>query len=328
MARADLLLTLVRAATRGDQPLVRKAIQAMVAEERSKQHTVLAEQLEQLIQMNGNGAKVELLPVRTPTGHDLIQEITPTKTLAEILLNKSTRATVDQLIEEHHRSDLLRSYNLRPRNRILLTGAPGNGKTSLAEAIAHALMVPLVVVRYDSLITSYLGETATRLRRLFEFAHTRRCVLFFDEFDTLGKERGDIHETGEIKRVVSSLLLQIDDLPAHVVVISATNHPELLDRAVWRRFQLRFEMPRPTRNQIKEYFDFISQKLSFQLGLSHRTIADRLIGANFSELEDFVSDVARSYVLALPGADAKAIATAKLQQWKSHASGDHRKTRK
>jgi len=103
-------------------------------------------------------------------------------------------------------------------------------------------MVPFVIARYDGLITSYLGETATRLRRLLEFAHTRQCVLFFDEFDTLGKERDDIHETGEIKRVVSSLLLHIDDLPAHVVVVCATNHPELLDRAVWRRFQLKLQL--------------------------------------------------------------------------------------
>ena len=97
-------------------------------------------------------------------------------------------------------------------------------------------MVPLIVARYDGLIGSYLGETASRLRRLFDFARSRACVLFFDEFDTLGKERGDVHETGEIKRVVSSLLMQIDSLPDHVFVITATNHPELLDKAVWRRY--------------------------------------------------------------------------------------------
>ena len=100
------------------------------------------------------------------------------------------------------------------------------------------MAVPLVSVRYESVIASYLGETAVRLSRLFDQVRTRRCVLFFDEFDVVGKERGDLHETGEIKRVVSSLLLQIDTLPSSVVAISATNHPELLDRAVWRRFQL------------------------------------------------------------------------------------------
>lgn len=100
----------------------------------------------------------------------------------------------------------------------------------IAEAIAQALMVPLLVVRYDYLIGSYLGETTQRLRKLFDFVRSRACVLFLDEFDTLGKERGDIRETGEIKRVVSSLLLQIDNLPTHFVIVTATNHLELLDK--------------------------------------------------------------------------------------------------
>ena len=133
-----------------------------------------------------------------------------------------------ELIEEHRRADLLRAHNLEPRHRVLLTGPPGNGKTSFAEALATELAVPLLSVRYESLIASYLGETAVRFSRLFDQVRVRRCVLFFDEFDVVGKERGDVHETGEIKRVVSSLLLQIDALPSHVVAVSATNHPELL----------------------------------------------------------------------------------------------------
>jgi len=332
MARADLLLSLVKAATGGDQPLVQKTVEAMIAEERSKHHTVLADQLDKLVHANGNGngheRKAEIATPRSGTGSELVQEITPRRTLADIVLSGPIREAVDELVQEHHRTDLLRSYNLRPRNRMLLTGPPGNGKTSLAEALAHALMVPFVVVRYDGLITSYLGETASRLRRLFEYAHTRRCLLFFDEFDTLGKERGDIHETGEIKRVVSSLLLQIDDLPSHVVVVSATNHPELLDRAVWRRFQLRLELPYPTQAQISEYLELISQRLNFELGLSHKALAGKLNGASFSELEDFISDVARKYVLALPGGEPKTIVASKLRQWKVRAPATGRKAGK
>jgi AAA+ superfamily predicted ATPase len=99
--------------------------------------------------------------------------------------------------------------------------------------------VQLFVVRYEAMIGSFLGETAGRLKRVFDYARRTPCVLFFDEFDSVGKERGDIHETGEIKRVVTSLLMQIDDLPSYTIVVAATNHAELLDRAVWRRFQLR-----------------------------------------------------------------------------------------
>ncbi|MGV2196779.1 AAA family ATPase [Agrobacterium vitis] len=144
-----------------------------------------------------------------------------------------------QLIEEHMRADVLRTHGYEPRHRVLLSGPPGNGKTSFAEAIAEGLGLPFFVVRYDALIGSYLGETNARLRKFFDYVRTRPSVLFFDEFDSIGKERGDTHETGEIKRVVSFLLMQLDQLPSYVLVIAATNHAELLDRAVWRRFQMR-----------------------------------------------------------------------------------------
>ena len=230
------------------------------------------------------------------------------------------RRTCDELVEEHHRADLLRSYNLEPRHRVLVVGPPGNGKTSLAEAIAQALMVPLAVVRYEGLIGSYLGETSERLQRIFERASARACVLFFDEFDTLGKERGDTHETGEIKRVVSSLLLQVDALPAHVVVVCATNHPELLDRAVWRRFQIRITLPPPTRVQISTYLAQSAERMDLDLGYATRTMADKLATASFAELEELMADILRRRVMMGADADVKEIVRARLHQWQKRAT--------
>ena len=316
MARSDLLISLVKAGTSGDQVSFRKAVEALIAEERAKKHEILAEQLAQFLRRNGSGLPNGETKSGIPTSiHDLFFELTPKQQIDELILPENVIAACRDLVEEHCRRDLLRSHNLSPRNRILLAGPPGNGKTSLAEALANALMVPLVVARYDGLIASYLGETASRLRRLFDHVRTRACLLFFDEFDTIGKERGDSHETGEIKRVVSSLLLQIDSLPTHVVVVTATNHPELLDRAVWRRFQLRLELPPPTRTQIERYFAAIESRLNFSLGVSPSTLAQKLGGANFSELEDFAADVARRYVLSLPDANVKGIAADCLSQW-------------
>lgn len=317
MPRADLLLSLIRAATAGDQALVRKTVEAMAAEERAKRHEVLADQIERQLHQNGTPPRLDLAPPKHQPGSDVVQERTPGRTLSDLVLADTVERAVRELIQEHHRADLLRSYNLSPRNRILLTGAPGNGKTSLAEAIAHGLMVPFIIVRYDAVITSYLGETATRLRRVFEYAHTRRCVLFFDEFDTLGKERGDVHETGEIKRVVSSLLLQIDDLPSHVVVISATNHPELLDRAVWRRFQLQLELRPPSRLLIERYLEAISQKAGLSFGVNRKSLATALNGSSFSQIEDFLTDIMRTYVLCLPGGDMRKIVTTKMCEWRA-----------
>ncbi|MDP3911996.1 MAG: ATP-binding protein, partial [Gemmatimonadales bacterium] len=237
MARADLLLDIVRAGARGDQTLFRKALEALVAEERAKQHHVLADRLASHLQQNGSSAHAQPSPVRrNGQASDLFFEVEPRRRLDDLILPDVVAEACRELVEEHNRADLLRAHNLEPRHRVLVAGPPGNGKTSLAEALASELAVSLLVVRYESVIASYLGETAVRLSRLFEQVRTQRCVLFFDEFDVVGKERGDIHETGEIKRVVSSLLLQVDALPSYVVVVTATNHPELLDRAVWRRF--------------------------------------------------------------------------------------------
>src|SRR5262249_45938855 len=228
----------------------------------------------------------------------LFTETVPAKTLDQLILPAHVRIACDRLVEEQHRRDLLRSYNLEPRHRVLLVGAPGTGKTSLAEALATELMLPLVSVRYDAIIGSYLGETASRLSTLFDQIRMQNCLLFFDEFDTIGKERGDVHETGEIKRVVSSLLLQVDALPSHVVVVTATNHPELLDRAVWRRFQLRLELPLPLEEQICEWLLLIEKDLDVQLGSRLGKAAQLLRGLSFAELADFSNDLRRRIVLS------------------------------
>ena len=321
MSRADLIVNLVKAGSQGDQQLLRSTVEAMAAEERAKQHHQLADRLVE----NLGAAKAR---PRSPEvvrsfdgGHGgLLYEIEPQRALDTMMVGDTVRSACRELVEEQHRRDLLRSYGLEPRHRLLLSGAPGNGKTSLAEALATELMVPLFVVRYEAVIGSFLGETSGRLKRLFDFVRTHQCVLFFDEFDTLGKERGDTHETGEIKRVVSSLLLQIDALPSHVVVVTATNHAELLDRAVWRRFQLRLELPAPTATQKEEWFVRLQERLGLPLGMTPKMLASKLDASSFSDLEQFCEDVQRRYVLTLPEANLKNIVTERLKQWRTRFS--------
>jgi SpoVK/Ycf46/Vps4 family AAA+-type ATPase len=316
MARSDLLLNLVRASSVGDKIVFRKTLEALIAEERQKQHHVLADRLAEYLSVNSNGNLNGSQVVDEKLG-SLFFEVTPHRPLTDLILPEDVLMACTEIVEEQQRRDLLRSYNLEPRHRILLAGPPGNGKTSLAEALAFALMVPLVVVRYEGVIGSYLGETAVRLRRLFDYVRTRQCVLFFDEFDTLGKERGDVHETGEIKRVVSSLLLQMDDLPSHVIIVTATNHPELLDRAVWRRFQARWYMPLPEPEQIKQWVKRFEQRLGQPLGHSPEALAGKLKEMSFAELEDFGNDVLRRHTLALPAANVKEILSERLKQWQA-----------
>lgn len=316
MARSDLLVRLVQFGMQGDKQAFRKVVEAVIAEERTKQHKVLAEQLEGLL----NSTPAERPPsngsfASDPKLGNLYYELLPKRQLSELILPSEVLGVCRDFIQEQHRSDLLRAYGLEPRNRVLLVGPPGNGKTSLAEAIAEALMVPLIVIRYDGVVGTYLGETAVRLRRLFEYAATRKCVLFFDEFETLGKERGDVHETGEIKRVVSSLLLQVDSLPSHVVVIGATNHPELLDRAVWRRFQVRVNLPQPTRAGLTEWFERFQRRIKVPLGLAPLTLAKKLLGHNYAEAEEFGVSIYRQYILEQPNGKMADIAARTLKQW-------------
>ena len=314
MARADILISMVRSANHGDMVSFRKAVESLIAEERTKKHNILAERL--ALSLNNGVNKNTAVRPNGETG-DLVFEVNPQKRFDDLIINEPTLKICQELIEEQNRADLLRSYGLEPRSRILLAGPPGNGKTSLAEALAAHLMYPLLVIRYENLIGRYLGETASRLQKVFSYVKTRNCVLFFDEFDTIGKERGDTKETGEIKRVVSSLLLQMDGLPSYVVVITASNHPELLDRAVWRRFQLRLELKPPDVKQIECFIELFIKRTGMDFNYSPKSLSQKLLGYSFSEVEEFCTDVVRQAVLTNKQDDARNIVSLKLKQWRS-----------
>jgi SpoVK/Ycf46/Vps4 family AAA+-type ATPase len=320
MARSDLVVALAKAGNAGDKRGARIATEAIIAEERAKQHKVLAEKLTETMHINGNGPHlVSASRDGSTRGRDYIMEITPRRRLEDIILSAASRRAVDQLIEEQERSDLLRAHGMEPRHRILLVGPPGTGKTTLAEAIAEAVSVPLLVVRYESMIGSYLGETAARLKRVFDYARTTPCVLFFDEFDAIGKERGDVHETGEIKRVVSSLLMQVDELPSYTIVVAATNHPELLDRAAWRRFQLRLSLPLPTPKSLTTYIETFAKRFAEPLGQPAATIAKRLGRISYAEAEDFCLELRRCKILSTGEKSLKAITSQQLEIWSRQA---------
>jgi SpoVK/Ycf46/Vps4 family AAA+-type ATPase len=323
--RSDLLVHLVKSSASGDQHTFKRTVEAIVAEERAKQHNVLADRLERALQnTNGNGAlNLTARPHAEPSAKakDFVTEIVPRRRLADLVLPDIVVTAARQLVEEQQRANILRSHSLEPRHSALLVGPPGNGKTSLAEAIAEALAVPFFVVRYEAMIGSFLGETAARLKRVFDYARTTPCVLFFDEFDAVGKERGDTHETGEIKRVVTSLLMQIDELPSYVVVIAATNHAELLDRAVWRRFELRLSLPSPTEKQIATFVETLSARTDIALGAKPQQVAKALGSVSYGEAEQFFLELARRQVLALGERSAAEIVKEQSKIWEARALG-------
>ena len=320
MARSDLLVSLVRAGALGDRRELATTVETIVAEERAKQHNILADRLERALRSNGTrGPSAHAVPESAVRTRDYLLETRPRKRLEDLFLSELCERVCRELIDEQQRASLLRSHSLEPRHRVLLVGPPGNGKTSLAEAIAEALAFPFFVVRYDAIIGSFLGETASRLRRVFDYARTTPCVLFFDEFDAIGKERGDVNETGEIKRVVTSLLMQVDALPSYTVLIAASNHSELLDRAVWRRFQFRLELPAPTAAQVARYVAAFANSMDESLGQGADAIARSLGKVSYAEAEEFCNAIRRRLALTLGECSIASIVAEQLRLWKATA---------
>lgn len=306
MARADLILDLVKNSLSENRYQFKTVVEAMIAEERSMNHYLLADKLQAELEQAMRSADKAIQgrnlsnAASAPIVNNYLQEVVAHRTFDDLVLPQSVRRITEGFVEEQYRSDILRTYGLEPRHKIMLVGEPGTGKTSYAEALSDKLMMPLYMVRYDALIGSYLGETAMRLRQLFDFVTTRKCILFFDEFDTIGKERGDTQELGEIKRVVSSLLMMTDSLPSYNIILGASNHPELLDRAIWRRFQICLELPMPGAGEIEQYLQLFEKRYNISFRTDLKEIANKLKGRNFGDVENFALSVTRRYVLSLP----------------------------
>ncbi|WP_020187622.1 AAA family ATPase [Methylopila sp. 73B] len=316
MSRGDLVLSLAEAGASGDRSMVKRTVRALAEEAKAKQQHTFAKRLANVIEAVGGAASLTLSSPRLPDSvAGLLHEIVPRRRFDDLILSKETREDLEELRQEHENVELLYANSLSPRHSVLLVGPPGNGKTSLAEALATELGLTFYVVRYEAIVDSFLGETASKLSAVMEYVASTPCVIFFDEFDAIGKERGDIHETGEIKRVVSSLLMQFDSLPPHVLLVCATNHPELLDRAVWRRFELRLDMPNPTQTQLATWLKRAFRDAPADCAKEFQGLAKNFRGKSFSEIEQFALDVQRRIVLSGKNASWSDAIRLTLKRW-------------
>lgn len=169
------------------------------------------------------------------------------------ILNKHTRENILIFIESFTKSDEIIKAGIKLNNSLLLYGPPGCGKSTVAKFLAKLTGLPLVTVRLDGLISSLLGSTAKNIRKIFDYASKRDCILFLDEFDVIAKLRDDKNDLGELKRVVNSLLQNIDEFNDNSILVAATNHHQLLDPAVWRRFSNIILLDKPKEDEREEY---------------------------------------------------------------------------
>lgn len=242
MANGDQLKALLRSHAEGDDRHFYSVAMQMAAHEAKQGHGKLAEDLRELIdaaKARGNaGGRDGVIPIARPKGEfaGLLSVSYPSHRLSDMVLSESLQQSLQRVLKEQRHLSKLRSHGLHPRRKLLLVGPSGTGKTMTASVLAGELGIPLFVVRLDALITKFMGETAAKLRQVFDAVASTRGVYFFDEFDAIGSQRGMANDVGEIRRILNSFLLMIEQDDSSSVIVAATNHPDILDEALFRRF--------------------------------------------------------------------------------------------
>ena len=276
----------------------------VISEERQKQHHLLANDLETILYGRTCSPSspalrrlVQTIPEDRERGIPLLSVREPVRGLEDVVLSPENLSVVEEILREHNREEVLKAHGLRPSDRVLFCGPPGCGKTLTAEVIAGELGRPLVVVRTDSVVSSFLGETAANLRKVFDFAAASPTVTLFDEFDALGKEREDASEHGELRRVVNAVLQMLDAYEGRSLIIAATNHEGMLDTAVWRRFEEMLFLKPPTFAQLCRLLTIKLRGVRYEFDV--KEIADRgwFKGATHADVERVVRRALKEMVL-------------------------------
>jgi SpoVK/Ycf46/Vps4 family AAA+-type ATPase len=243
-------------------------------------------------------SKPRNIPVDPESRSSLVDVVYPNDNSIEVILSESNKGKIQSFITAYKHADTLNSLGLGVSNTLMLYGPPGCGKTKCAYLIAKELGLPLIVARLDSLISSYLGTTSKNIRTVFEYAQSMPCVLFLDEFDAIAKARDDSNELGELKRVVNSLLQNVDAMSSDSLLLAATNHEYLLDSAVWRRFDYRVEIELPDAEAISRMIDLFSHDIVTFDSKEMDLMALAFRGLSGADIEGVIKKSLRNAIIA------------------------------
>ncbi len=303
MPTASQLLALIKSHAQGDEDRFHAlTLQLAVSEER-KGHGKLAEEIRQLAEAalkrrQDAAPGVRPVPIVAPRGDlaGLMSASYPKARLNHMVLSEAIDGQLKRIVTEHRQRWKLREHGLKPRHKLLLVGPPGTGKTMTASALAGELGLPLFSVLLHGLITKFMGETAAKLRLVFDAIATTRGMYLFDEFDALGGERGADNDVGEARRILNSFLQFLDEDDSESLIVATTNHPELLDRALFRRFHLLIEYELPGRPLIVQTMQ--TRLLTFDTrAVDWERIADTAQGLSHADLIRAAEDAARTAIL-------------------------------
>lgn len=302
MASADQLKALLQSHMEGDEARFYSVAMQVAAHEAKLGHGKLAEELRKLIdQAKSRRAEMfenNAVPIGKPRGElaNLLSVTYPKSRLSDMVLNADLNQQLQRIIREQRHAAEILSHGLQPRRKLLLVGPPGTGKTMTASVLAGELGLPLFQVRLDGLITKFMGETAAKLRQIFESTQHARGVYFFDEFDAIGSQRGLANDVGEIRRILNSFLQMIEQDKSHSLIIGATNHPDILDNALFRRFDdlLHYELPDEEHiaSALKTRLSRVAVK-----NTSWKRLAGKALGLSYAELTRAADEVLKTALI-------------------------------
>lgn len=302
----ELLKRIARSFLQQDEKEFFAAMRQLISAERRQGHIRFADDLTKIL---SNGKSLEASsavrqpeplapsPLSRRDNVALVDVRQTNRQLDEIILAEETEAQIQRFLAEYAQREELAQYGLKPRLKLLFFGPPGNGKTFCAEIVAAELRLPLFYVRFDSLVASYLGETAANLRRVFDFATSHTGVLLLDECDAIGKSRDDREEVGELKRVVNSFLQLLDSYTGKSPIIATTNYEKLLDYALWRRFDSLVYFPQATDAQIEKYLHLRLSAVHSR-GFDLKLASNLCHGMSYADLALAFTDAIKSMVLS------------------------------
>jgi SpoVK/Ycf46/Vps4 family AAA+-type ATPase len=300
---AVLLKRLFRVIQTGSGPDVATICRRIVEDQKKLGHTRVAEELDRILREERKTTarfpeNLSRLPSNRRDSGPLFQEIQPDQLRHEMILPSAVEKRFGRIEKEFAARSRLAVHGLKPRRKVLLYGPPGCGKSLGAERLAWNTGLPLLKVRFDTLLSSYFGETLINLRRIFESAKNTPCALFLDECDTLARSRTERNDIGEITRITNALLEMLEDFQGQGLVIAATNLNSSLDTALFRRFDEVLKIPLPSIEEITRLLKVTLSAMKTDASILWREIASEMDGMSCSEVVNVAQNAAKHCVLA------------------------------